>query len=750
MKPPAYVTAVLLFVAMVVMPCTCWSGGSKTPFRLKIKEQGPFRLRADRFILHKEEHILEAIGHVMLRSKSYRIEADYARYNQQAHLIYLRGHVKALWGGDTIRAEEVEVNVSSSLGWIRNGEIFYAAPHLYFKGKFIEKTGENTYRFTGLTITGCDNSPPSWSLYVKRGEMERDGDARLYHILFNVKDHPLLYFPYLQLPVLRRRKSGILIPEFVSSSRDGMGGIVPYYLVLSKEDDITFYPGYYSKRGPIFGIEYRATPNVESKLFLMASWLHDKIYSLTDSEDLPQFQGDGLIRPNKNRYWIRGKVNTYLVEPWWSLKMDVDYASDQNLLREFDSGYLGFKRSRDTFLSEFGRNINNKDSLIRTNTLLVSRNFSSWEGYVKVVYNEDLAYMNGNNDPSQNPTVQTLPELGINLSRTPLPWGDINIEAQTTADYFWRRYGDTGARVDIYPTFTRTFNSNYATIIPRLSFRETLYMLDHRQSSSLDRFENRNIWETGVNISTELFRIYHPLRGMALRHRVIPEVDYLYRPSPSTTNVPQFDSVDSISRANRVTYSLSNIFTLKRGTLNPTYIDILTLKLEQSYDLEEAGREKDLDKYPRRPFTDIRMDWKINYPPPLSVGGTLWFSPYIRSLVESETSARLNPVEGLSLFGGYDYQRKLTNDIHRIGQERLSVVRYGTILTPSPQWKLSFEEQRDLVEGETIKREIDMRYNHQCWSLDVLYTHTEDEDRVEFSIVLGTLGEINQGLSLKR
>ncbi len=720
-----------------------------SPFKVSLKEKGPFKIRADKFKFHSNQRVLEAMGHVVLTSQNYHIEADYARYNEDKHIVYLKGHIRALWGEDSIEAKEIEVDVSSSLGWIRDGEIFYAAPHLYFKGRYIQKTGENTYKFKNLTVTGCDNSPPSWSFYVKKGYLDKEGDAHLYHIKFNVLDHPIFYFPYLQLPVMQRRKSGILIPELISSSRDGTGAIIPYYLVISKEKDMTFYPGYYSKRGEVFGLEYRATPDVASKMFFLGSWLHDRIYSTTDSQDFPSFQGDGLIRPNKNRYWIRGKMDSYLFDPEWNLKLDIDYASDQNLLREFDSGYLGFERSRNIFLSEFGRNINNKDSLIRTNTLLLSRTSGNIEGFLKVVYNENLAYLNGNKDPSQNPTTQTLPEIGLNLSKTALPWWNLEIQAENRADYFWRRYGDRGTRIDLYPKVSRTFNSAYATIIPYISFRETMYMLDTKETKSLDRFENRNLWETGFSASTELFRIYHFSKNLAMRHTLIPEIDYVYRPYSDPRNLPVFDSIDTISRANKITYSLTNLFTVRKGEQDPMYFDLLRLKLEQSYDIEEVGRTKDLDKYPRRPFTDIRMDWDLTYPSFLSLDGTLWFSPYIKDIVETETSAKITPIKAISLFGGYDWQRKLEHDIHRKNQKKLSVVNYGLQFMPSSQWSLSYKEQKDLVEKETIRREVEMRYNHQCWSLDVLYTHTTDEDRIEFSIVLGSLGEVSQGLSLK-
>ncbi len=101
---------------------------------------------------------------------------------------------------------------------------------------------------------------------------------------FKIKGHSLFYFPYLRLPLLVKRKSGFLIPEYSSSSIDGTGINIPYYLVLSKEQDITFYPGYLSKRGVYSGVEYRFTPNVETRGLFMVSYLRDKIQYAAESD----------------------------------------------------------------------------------------------------------------------------------------------------------------------------------------------------------------------------------------------------------------------------------------------------------------------------------------------------------------------------------------------------------------------------------------------------------------------------------
>ena len=715
----------------------------------------PFYLWADKIKFDNKNKIIEAFGHVYLTSSNYKIYADYARYDEKDKRIYIKGNVRANWDSNTIKGDEVLVFVKNSTGWIKGGEIFYSVPHLYFKGKDIEKTGKQTYYFKDTEVTACDGKVPDWSFWIKEGKIGADGDARLYNVFFKIKGNKVMYLPYLRLPVLVKRKSGFLVPEYVSSSRDGTGIVLPYYQVLSPEEDMTFYPGYLSKRGPYGGVEFRFTPNVETKGFFMASYLRDKEVYKKDGDSPSFLQGDGLVRPNKNRYWVRGKMDGFLVSPDTRLKLDIDYVSDQDFLREYDSGYLGFDSSRDVFLKEFDRDIENKDSLIRENSMLISREYNLGELYLKVQYLENLKYKNHNLDPTKDDTPQRLPEVGLNIFKTPIWGGRLDFESQDTIDYFYRRSSTKGTRIDIYPSISKTMDLYYGTIIPKVSLRDTAYFLDSREGSDLDRFENRYFFEFDIDGFTQFYRIFSFKKGtsesFAIRHILTPEIEYFYRPYRTRHDLPSFDSVDSISRAQDITYSLTNQFTLKTYSKKnePVYRDFLRIKFSQTYDIEEAGRDKDLKEYPRRPFTDLRTEYDFSPFDLISMEGNIWFSPYVKGITELEHTMDLKFQDNLSGFVGYDYKRKLINDIHRKGQTKVSIIRYGGEWKPNNIWDLSYSDERDLDLKEDIKQELAIKYIHQCWTLSALFTHTQDEDKVLFTITLGSLGEVSQGFSMQ-
>ena len=708
-----------------------------------------FHLWADRVRFDNENKIIEAFSNVYFFSSDYKIWADYARYEEENKKIYLKGHVKARWGLNEIKADEILVYVTNSTGWIRGGEIFYSVPHLYFKGKEIKKTGKETYSFHEIEVTGCDGESPDWSFWIKKGFINDDGEAKLYHVKFKVKGNTIFYLPYLQLPVLVKRKSGFLVPQYISSSRDGTGLILPYYQVLSKEQDITIYPGYLSKRGVMGGIEWRFTPNVQTKGFFMLSYLRDKKFYFNDSESPYFLQGDGLIRPNKNRYWLRGKMDTFLLSPDIKVKLDIDYVSDQDFLREYDSGYLGFDLSRQTFLKEFGRDIKNKDSLIRENSLLITKRFSFGELYLKSVYSENLNYKNHNGDSSEDDTPQRVPELGLDIFKRPIFHGLFDFESQSSATYFYRRALSKGVRIDLYPSISKNISMEYLTIIPKVSFRDTAYFLDASSEEGLDQFENREFFEFDLDGYAQFYKIFsfkeNSKNFFAIRHIITPEIEYFYRPLRAREDLPYFDSIDSLSREHRISYSLTNQFTLKTydSEGKPVYRDFLRLKLSQEYDIEELGREIDLQKYPKRPFTDIRTEYDLTPFSIFSMNGNIWFSPYLKVITELEHSIYVK-YDSLTGYISYDYKRKLEEDIHRKDQDGISIIRYGTTWRPNKRWTISYRDERDLDLKEVIKQEVGIEYYHQCWSSNTLMSHTQDEDKILITITLGTLGEVKQ------
>jgi LPS-assembly protein len=69
---------------------------------------------------------------------------------------------------------------------------------------------------------------------------------------------PVMYFPYFSAPdPTVKRKTGVLTPNYSTSSVYGFGVTVPYYWALAPNYDFTFAPMITTRQGPLLQGEWR-------------------------------------------------------------------------------------------------------------------------------------------------------------------------------------------------------------------------------------------------------------------------------------------------------------------------------------------------------------------------------------------------------------------------------------------------------------------------------------------------------------
>ncbi len=736
----------------------------------------PWEVEADSVSADQDIQLLEAWGDVTLHKGENYLKADYVRYYWSTRWVYLRGNVQGNWGGDHLQAEEAEFDLQSKVGWLNNGTIFVQDPHMYFQGRVLRKTGTNTYAFEDATVTACDGQVPAWSLRSASGEITVNGYARLWHPRLQIKNRPLLYAPYLTIPVKTKRQSGFLWPDLTVSSEHGAGFNLPYYWAINEEQDATFYLNPMDKTGVRAGVEYRHTPNLSSQGMWLADWLYDRSTATAASDT--EYENDGLLRPNHNRYWLRGKYDGKTFGNLFDLKVDVDYLSDQDYLNEFDQGPLGFERSRQEFLDVFGRTIEDEDDITRENRLYLSRNWQDSGLRMRLEYTQNLAFANDNRDSSLDDTLQRLPQLEYDIYRTALGTTPLEWSAENELTYFWREYGTTGSRLDLRPRLSLPLESAYGSLIPTLGLRQTVYGVERFESTTAAQetdsaWMSRTLWDFEATANTEFGRVFNlapppavsnatagaASRWTKLKHVVRPELSYEYQPYVDQSDYPDFDDLDRIEPRDELTYSLTQVFTGRRdnrvpvaaanGTTQrfkrvPRYTELARIRLEQSYDFREATRQDDREQYPRRPFSDILVDIETGIAPWLRLDNKTWFSPYLGTITEHEHLLRGTWPEVGSCFFGLDYHKQVKDDYARRDNDALRTLTAGATLTVIPKWSARVRYEKDLLRSELVERQFAVQYRHQCWQAEAVLTQTDEEDRVEVRVTLNELGTVGQ------
>ncbi|XPV76751.1 MAG: LPS-assembly protein LptD [Desulfovibrio sp.] len=730
-------------------------------------DQQQWKLTADTLRSDHINNSVQAIGSANLTKGKNSLRADEIKFYLDSQWVLLKGNVRAVWGGDYLDAEEAEFDLVNNEGWLKKGKIFLAKPHIYLESQYIKKHKGDTYSFQDAKVTACDGPRPAWSMASSEGEIQLDGEITLWHSRFNILDIPVAYLPWASFPASGKRKSGILRPEFSSSKRNGMGINLPYYWVIDEEKDMTFYENWMSKRGLMQGVEFRHATDLNTKGVWKVDWLNDSKIDRHESDEDSQFQGDGLARKNRDRFWVRSKYNGYLGNPSWRTMVDLDVVSDQNYLREFKYGQSGYDASRDMFVDEFGRGIEDADSLTRTSVAQVSR---AWENYgfaAEMRYTQNLKYWNGNNPSSDDSTVQVLPGLDFYAFQTSIGDTPFEFKAANHLDLFWRENGSRGARMIVNPEVSAPVKMAGFTITPRAGFHETLYGVDSHQNSdgvpnesdetTNSNTPNRFFLTGGVDIFTEYFKVWNldgeqslePTRDNVgnsewarIKHSFIPRVDYSWRDTAAKqSKLPYFDELDRIDPESRVVYSLTNTFNRRLDTvvltpdgedmvptLSSDYLEFLRVHVEQAYDFNEAGRTDNRAQYERRPFGDVLGEIVISPEKYIDLTARNWFSPYLGELTQSENTLTLKR-EGLGeIWFGYDYQRSL-DEYSRQYSSSMNIFRTGFDVDLSEAFTVGAEYRRDLDKDKDLERTIRLLWRRNCYATEFYYTDTDSDER---------------------
>ncbi|MBP6217918.1 MAG: LPS-assembly protein LptD [Oligoflexales bacterium] len=161
-------------------------------------------------------------------------------------------------------------------------------PALSFKG-YVKLTGDRidrdgTYHVKGdnISLTPCkceEDSSPAWSLRADTLDAYVEGYADLMNPMVEVYGMPILYLPFLRIPVKNERQSGFLLPNFSTSSSNGSTYSQPLYFALNPKTDSTFTVDWVEKRGVRLGLELRRQEREHSGWDIESEILRDSLWS---------------------------------------------------------------------------------------------------------------------------------------------------------------------------------------------------------------------------------------------------------------------------------------------------------------------------------------------------------------------------------------------------------------------------------------------------------------------------------------
>ena len=648
------------------------------------------------------------------------IKADWISYDITQGSIKARGNLQIKIGQDNLSAANGEVDLKAETGIFNEATIIRHGKNIHLEGKVIEKTGDITYRIEDGWIITCklkDNETPPWSFAATDTEITEGGYAILKHSTFRIKNVPVLYSPWMIVPVKNTRQTGFLFPEISISDRDGFGLNLPVFINLSASSDVTLYPELLTKRGLNSGIEFRYVMDKETKGSYMGNYLHDK---LSDPSETEYYSDNDFTHTNQGRYWLRGKADNTFGE--WISRLDLDIVSDRDYLREFTSGLTGFTESNEQFAQIFGRGFETNTVDERKNTYSLLR---SWDD---MSVNVELLGINDNREDKSSPTpLWKLPS--VNYSGL-VPVGESSINFVWKSEYinYWREDGVGAHRVDIFPGLTAPIPlGDYLEATAGIGLRETFYSIEEYGDSSWDggSSENRFLYELNAEIGTTLVGDFsrNPEHDDYFRHTFRPYIAYTYIPDEDQSNIPQFDDTDMIEESNLFTYGIDNFFKLFGTKDAKSYEnDYGYIKISQGYDFR--SQEDDT------PFTPVNV--KIAYNPLSN----------LRMIYKTEIDVYGDGALTHGFEGSFSSSRgDIVNATYRYDDiNNIDSVTLDTRLVLPSNFLAAYKIERSIEDSTTVNEKVALVYNPACWSVEASYDKTQYDEKFMIVFSLANIG----------
>jgi LPS-assembly protein len=495
---------------------------------------------------------------------------------------------------------------------------------------------------------------------------------------FNVEGLPVLYTPYFLFPV--RRQTGLLMPESLGfSSRDGIFANNAFFWAISDYKDMTLYSDYRERTGHGTGIEYRYMNSQESKGQVYYKFFDQ--FHTSESRWNFQFQHQEEFAED-----LSGRV-------------DISLVSDEHYFYDLD------------------KKLENKSKpYLDANAFYVER-WNTASLYLLGQYSTDLTRTN-------EKTVQKLPELRYTIYDETLA-GPLHLRFDGSAANFTKQEGDGARRVDFNPRLAATFGSSGLSVTPNAGVRATFY---DRSATTVEPTE-RKYFYAGTEVNARVSQVYGA-DGEAgigrVRHSIEPTISYSYIPHVEQGDIPQFDSVDSVSEQKLASIALINRVTAHyketRDTPYTTF-DVMVFRISRSYDFNVAREHGSAS----HPGSDILGELYLRTPKMFNLSATGNYNAYDR-VVSSHS-------EGV----GFTKSVVSLNLTHSFTQGGPDYLISGAGLTFS-KWNLHVQVSSDIQNKKTMQEDYLLHYTSQCWGVSVRYTVLPGEYRYTAMIDLKGLG----------
>ena len=611
-----------------------------------------------------------------------RVKADTACYRQVENEVEGHGHVQLWRFGDYFTGTDVQLNMDSGLGYVLKPTYKMELNGGRGKADRINFVGEDDAVVIDGTYSTCQSPDPDW--YLKSDTLNLDegrdvGTAGKTIIYF--KDVPILGTPAMSFSLDGARRSGWLPPIPGFGSKGAAELLIPYYLNIAPNRDLTLYPKIIPQRGIQFGADGRYIGETDAGLYSGNTYL----------EYLPHDK-----QTDTNRWEIKSTHQQAIAKDW-TYAWDVSAASDDNYPNDFAKTVAGsaerqlLRELRTDYRGEF------------------------WTLTARVQKYQVLQDPAAATDPTlfvPRP-YDRLPSIDFNAAQYDVAGGfDWQFESEVTR--FWHPTMIRGTREVATPQISYPIVGPSYFITPKLMLNASSYQLDAYNGAGAQEL-SRVIPTASLDAGLVFERDAH-IFGRDLTQTLEPRLFYVNTPYRDQSELPVFDTAaatfnysqlfsenrfvgsDRIGDANQLTAALVSRFLESNGS------ERLRLAFGQRFYFTPQRVQLDAST----PVNDSRSDMLLAATGRISAtwgfDSAVEYDTSTRQMISSTFTVNWNPAPMKVLNVGYNYQDASFKNYLISGQWPLSQRWYGA-------GRISYS----MLDKKILDSLIGLEYKADCW-----------------------------------
>lgn len=293
---------------------------ASAPAVARVDEQNlPITLRAEE-IDGRPDRVLNLKRDVEITRGSTGVTADTACYRRVEDEVTAEGHINMWRFGDRYKGDALQLNLETDKGWVLNPSYRLHVNNAQGTARRIDLLGEEQAVVTDGTYSTCEGPDPDW--YLKSSTLRLDqgrdvGTAGKTIIYF--KNVPILGTPAMSFSLSGARRSGWLPPVIGGGSRGSTDVMVPYYVNIAPNRDLTLFPRYILARGLQLGATGRYLGQTDAGTY--------------QGESHVEYLANDRLA-HRNRWWV-DTLHTQTLAPNWTFGWNAHAASDNEYPSDF-------------------------------------------------------------------------------------------------------------------------------------------------------------------------------------------------------------------------------------------------------------------------------------------------------------------------------------------------------------------------------------------------------------------------------